>query len=115
MGISREQALDCFNSDDLIGIGMEAEAVRRGLHPEGVVSYAIDRRIDCAVAPFDAICKQIQETVERGGTGVTLRGAIGAEQKIDWYERLFVEVREQFPAVWLHCLSASEILAIANV
>ena len=41
MGISREQALDCFKSDDLIGIGMEADAVRRQLHPEGVVSYAM--------------------------------------------------------------------------
>lgn len=114
MGISREQALDCFNSDDLVGIGMEADAVRRGLHPEGVVSYAIDRRIDCAAAPFEAICEQIRETVERGGTGVTLRGAVSSKQKIDWYEQLFAGVRKQFPAVWLHCLSASEILAIAN-
>jgi cyclic dehypoxanthinyl futalosine synthase len=44
--ISREQALDLFRSDDLIGIGMEADAVRRRLHPEGVVSYIIDRNIN---------------------------------------------------------------------
>lgn len=113
MGISREQALDCFNSDDLIGIGMEADAVRRKLHPEGVVSYAIDRKIDCATAPFEALCQQIHETVEMGGTGVTLRGQVDAEGKIDWYERLFAGVREQFPALWLHCPSASEILAIS--
>ncbi len=46
MSLTREQALDCFNSDDLIGIGMEADAVRRRLHPEGVVSYIIDRNIN---------------------------------------------------------------------
>ena len=46
MGISRSEALDCFASDDLIGIGMEADAVRRRLHPEGVVSYVIDRNIN---------------------------------------------------------------------
>jgi Thiamine biosynthesis enzyme ThiH and related uncharacterized enzymes len=114
MGISREQALDCFNSDDLIGIGMEAEAVRRRLHPEGVASYAIERRIDCAAAPFEAVCEQIRQTVERGGTGVTLRGAVGGKHTIDGYERLLAGVREQFPAVWLHCLSASEILTIAQ-
>ena len=34
MGISRKEALDCLRSDDLIGIGMEADAVRRRLHPE---------------------------------------------------------------------------------
>ena len=45
MGISGNEALDCFRSDDLIGIGMEADAVRRRLHPEGVVSYVIDGRV----------------------------------------------------------------------
>ena len=40
MGISRQQAVDCFQSDDLIGLGMEADAVRRRLHPEGVVTYS---------------------------------------------------------------------------
>ena len=35
-----------MQSDDLIGIGMEADAVRRRLHPEGVVSYVIDRNIN---------------------------------------------------------------------
>ncbi len=35
-----------FNSDDLIGIGMEADAVRRRLHPEGTVTYIIDRNIN---------------------------------------------------------------------
>ncbi|HEV2710863.1 MAG TPA: dehypoxanthine futalosine cyclase [Edaphobacter sp.] len=113
MGISREQALDCFNSDDLIGIGMEADAVRRALHPEGMVSYAIDRKIDCT-APFEAICGQIRETVERGGVGVTLGSAAVPERTIDWYERLLAGVREQFPAVWLHGLSASEIPTVAQ-
>ena len=41
MGINRQQALDCFASDDLIGIGMEADAIRRTLHPGGVVTYAL--------------------------------------------------------------------------
>jgi cyclic dehypoxanthinyl futalosine synthase len=44
--ISREEALDLFRSDDLIGIGMEADAVRRRWHPEGIVSYIIDRNIN---------------------------------------------------------------------
>lgn len=114
MGISREQALDCFNSDDLIGIGMEADAVRRELHPEGVVSYAIDRKIDGASAPLEAVCELVRETVEMGGTGVTLRGAVDSDRKIEWFEQLFSRLREQFPTVWLHGLSASEILTIAK-
>jgi cyclic dehypoxanthinyl futalosine synthase len=41
MGITRQQAIDCFASDDLIGIGMEADAIRRSLHPGNIVTYAI--------------------------------------------------------------------------
>ena len=44
--ISREEALALFDSDDLIGIGMAADAVRRKWHPEGIVSYIIDRNIN---------------------------------------------------------------------
>jgi len=47
MGISREQALECLRSDDLIGLGMEADAVRRRLHPEGVATYLVDGEAEC--------------------------------------------------------------------
>ena len=139
MGISREQALECFNSDDLIGIGMEADAVRRRLHPEGVVSYIIDRNINytnfcteyctfCAfyrplkgklaaegyILDFETIYDKIRETVEMGGTGVLMQGGLHPDLKIDWFEKLFRGIRDRFPTVWLHCLSASEILAIAE-
>src|SRR5260370_30319300 len=139
MGISREEALDCFNSDDLIGIGMEADAVRRRLHPEGVVSYIIDRNINytnfcteyctfCAfyrplkgkmaaegyILDFETIYDKIRETEEMGGTGVLMQGGLHPDLKIDWFERLFRGIRERFPNIWLHCLSASEILAIAE-
>jgi len=45
MSLTKQQALDLFRSDDLIGIGMEADAVRRRLHPEGVATYVIDRTL----------------------------------------------------------------------
>ena len=114
MGISREQALDCFNSDDLIGIGMEADAVRRRLHPEGVVSYAIDGEIECSGASLDRIFDQMRTIVEQGGTGVVLRGGVGAEQTMEGLERLLAAVNQRFPSVWIHGLSASEILAVVE-
>ncbi|SEB56007.1 de-hypoxanthine futalosine cyclase [Terriglobus roseus] len=139
MGITRQQALDCFASDDLIGIGMEADAVRRRLHPEGVVSYIIDRNINytnfcteyctfCAfyrplkgklaaegyILDFETIYDKIRETEEMGGTGVLMQGGIHPDLKIEWFESLFRGIKERFPNIWLHCLSASEILAIAE-
>ena len=118
MGISQKEALDCFASDDLIGIGMEADAVRRRLHPEGVVSYTIDGRIDYAKAANgagpDRIFEGISKIVAKGGTGVTLQGKITPELTIAWFDELFRSIKERFPALWLHCLSASEVLAIAE-
>ena len=118
MGISQKDALDCFASDDLIGIGMEADAVRRRLHPEGVVSYTIDGRIDYAKAANGAglehIFDGISKIVAKGGTGVMLQGKITPELTIAWFDGLFRSIKERFPALWLHCLSASEVLAIAE-
>jgi cyclic dehypoxanthinyl futalosine synthase len=118
MGISRKDALDCFQSDDLIGIGMEADAVRRRLHPEGVVSYTIDGGIDYTNsangAGYEHIFEKITSIVEIGGRGVMLQGEGTPTQTISWFDGLFRSIKRRFPALWLHSLSASEILAIAK-
>ncbi len=120
MGISREQALDCFRSDDLIGIGMEADAVRRRLHPEGVVSYAVERRIDCggldgaAGAGFELICRQAGETLEAGGTGVAIERAFISGRDVGWFERLFAGVKRRHSAIWLRGLNAPEVMGLAR-
>jgi cyclic dehypoxanthinyl futalosine synthase len=118
MGISRNEALDCFRSDDLIGIGMEADAVRRRLHPEGVVSYVIDGRAtyteSATGAGFDPLCEKISDIVARGGHGVMLQGEVSPALTISWFDGLFRSIKKRFPAIWLHSLSASEILSIAE-
>ena len=128
MPISRQQALDYFHSPDLIGLGFEADAVRRRLHPEGVVTYIIDRNINytnfcteyctfCAfyrplpragkpdprsdegyILDFEKIYEKIAETLEMGGTGVLMQGGIHPDLKIDWFERLFRGIKQRFPA-----------------
>ena len=113
MSLTKQQALEMFESDDLIGIGMEADAVRRKLHPEGTVTYIIDRNINytnfcteyctfCAfyrplkgpaakegyILDFDTIYEKIRETVELGGTGVLMQGGLHPDLKIDWHEKM---------------------------
>src|ERR1700731_1350560 len=134
--ITREEALDLFRSDDLIGIGMEADAMRRQWHPEGIVSYIIDRNINytnfcteycsfCAfyrpmghaegyLLPKEAIFDKIQETLDLGGTGVLMQGGLHPDLKIEWYEDLFRSIKQRF-AIHLHCLSAPEVTNIAEV
>lgn len=113
MGITRQQALDCFASDDLIGIGMEADAVRRTLHPEGVVSYTIDRSLDCTSSNLSALYDQVRKTLEMGATGVVLHSDVQQRVQLDHFETLFAGIKQRFPEVWLHGLSATQILALA--
>jgi cyclic dehypoxanthinyl futalosine synthase len=135
--ISRDEALDLFRTDDLIGLGMSADSLRRKLHPEGVVTYIIDRNINytnfcteycsfCAfyrplghkegyILPKEVIFDKIGETVELGGTGILMQGGLHPDLKIEWYEDLLSSIRERFPQVWLHCFSAPEITCIAEV
>jgi cyclic dehypoxanthinyl futalosine synthase len=118
MGISKKNALDCLQSDDLIGIGMEADAVRRHLHPEGIVSYTIDGRIDYTAvangAGFEPIYEKIAAIEAIGGTGVMVQGKVTQTSTIAWFDGLFRSIKARFPAIWLHCLSAGEVLAIAQ-
>jgi cyclic dehypoxanthinyl futalosine synthase len=113
--ISRQEAIDMFASDDLVGIGMEADAMRRKLHPEGVVSYIIDRNINytnfcteycsfCAfyrpmghkegyILPIETILDKIRETVDLGGTGILMQGGLHPDLKIEWYEDLLRAIK----------------------
>jgi cyclic dehypoxanthinyl futalosine synthase len=97
---------------------MEADAVRRRLHPEGVVSYTIDGRINYGNsadgADFERICDQIADIIAMGGTSVMLQGNVIPALTIAWFDGLFRKIKERFPSLWLHSLSASEILAIAK-
>ncbi len=139
MSLTRAQALEMFESDDLIGVGMEADALRRKLHPTGVASYVIDRNINytnfcteyctfCAfyrplkgpqskegyILEYEKIYEKIQETVDLGGTGVLMQGGLHPDLKIEWHEALLRGIKQRFPKVHLHCYSASEILALCE-
>jgi len=114
MGISPEQALDCFLSDDLIGIGMEADAVRRRLHPEGVVTYVIDRKISLTL-PLQSIFEQVGDAIQWGGTGVHLTSALDPRYlQLDRLEDILRALKQRFPSLWLHGLSASAIVVIST-
>jgi cyclic dehypoxanthinyl futalosine synthase len=115
---------------------MAADALRRKLHPEGVVTYIIDRNINytnfcteycsfCAfyrpmghkegyILPKEVIFEKIQETIDLGGTGILMQGGLHPELKIEWYEDLFRSIKERF-TIHLHCLSAPEVTNIAEV
>ncbi len=126
-----------LRSDDLIGIGMEADAVRKRLHPGNVVTYQIDRNINytnicteycsfCAfyrpvgspegyVQPLESIFQKIDETLALGGTGILMQGGLHPDLKLDYYENLLSSIKRRYPRLHLHCFSAPEILNLAEI
>ncbi|HEX2714529.1 MAG TPA: cyclic dehypoxanthinyl futalosine synthase [Candidatus Acidoferrales bacterium] len=137
MGIQPQEALEMFRSDDLIGLGMAANQVRKKRNDARIVTYQIDRNINytnfcteycsfCAfyrpmgskegyLLPFETIFQKIEEMLELGGTGVLMQGGLNPDLHMDYYQSLLRSIRQRYPSVHLHCFSAPEILCIAEV
>jgi cyclic dehypoxanthinyl futalosine synthase len=137
MALTVEETLDLFASDDLIGIGMAATAVRNKKNDPHVATYQIDRNINytnfcteycsfCAfyrplgakdgyLLSFESIYQKIDEMLELGGTGVLLQGGLHPDLRVEYYETLLRSLKQKYPQVHLHCFSAPEILCIAEV
>ena len=110
MGITQQEALELFNSDDLIGIGMAANEVRRAKTDPRVATYQIDRNINytnfcteycsfCAfyrplgakdgyILPLESIYEKIEEMIELGGTGVLMQGGLHPDLRVEYYENM---------------------------
>jgi cyclic dehypoxanthinyl futalosine synthase len=137
MSLTIEETLDLFASDDLIGIGMAATALRNKKNDPHVATYQIDRNINytnfcteycsfCAfyrplgakdgyLLSFETIYEKIEEMLELGGTGVLLQGGLHPDLRVEYYETLLRSLKQRYPQVHLHCFSAPEILCIAEV
>ncbi len=134
--IGPEDALMLLRSRELQKVGRAADFVRRKLHPEGVVSFLIDRNINytnvcvarCTfcnfyrrpgdqegyVLPLESIFKKIEETIALGGTGILMQGGMHPDLKIDYYEKLLSSIRERYQ-IHLHCFSPPEIVVLAKL
>src|ERR1700726_4727545 len=126
-----------LESDDLVGIGMEAHRLRLAKNDPRVVTYQIDRNINytnfcteyCSFCAFyrpigdqegyilslETIYKKIEEMLQLGGTGILLQGGLHPDLQIGYYENLLRSLKARYPQVHLHCFSAPEILCIAEV
>jgi cyclic dehypoxanthinyl futalosine synthase len=132
--ISPDDALALLEGADLTTLGTMADLVRRRRHADGVVTYIIDRNVNytnacnafcsfCAfyrpphheeswTLPYEAIEKKVEETYALGGNQILLQGGHNPQLKIEYYEDLFRRLKQRFPDLWLHALSAPEIVHI---
>ncbi|HEY7984119.1 MAG TPA: cyclic dehypoxanthinyl futalosine synthase [Ktedonobacterales bacterium] len=114
-----------------------ADAVRRRLHPDGVVTYLVDRNInytnvcivDCGfcafyrkpaspeayILPNEVIGEKIAQLVAWGGTRILLQGGVHPYLKMDYYEGLLRYIKTHYPTIAIDGFSPVEVWNIARI
>ena len=135
--LSRDEGIFLLESVDLLSLGELADSTRRRLHPEGLVTYIIDRNINytnvctaqCAFCAFyrdlpskegyvlskDEFRQKIEETLALGGEQILLQGGLHPDLGIEYYEELFQWMKTSYPKLWVHGLSPAEVKHICRV
>jgi len=131
------EALDLYVHAPTPLLGDLADGVRARKHPEGIVTYIIDRNVNytnvcvarcsfCAfyrpvgssegyVLGFEEIFRKIDETIALGGGQLLLQGGHNPDLPLDWYEDLFKAVKQRYPAFRLHALSPPEVIHLSRL
>jgi cyclic dehypoxanthinyl futalosine synthase len=70
--------------------------------------------------PHEQIFAKIDELVAFGGEEaksceILMQGGLNPKLRLDYYEELLAAIRDRYPQVQLHCLSATEIIYIAHL
>lgn len=134
--ISREDGIALLSQGDFLELGLLADSVKQRLHPEGIVTYIIDRNINytnvcvaqCAFCAFyrdlpskegyvltkAELAQKIEETLALGGNQILLQGGLHPDLGIEYYEELFGWMKASYP-LWIHGLSPAEIQHIGRV
>src|SRR4051794_20461359 len=106
--LSREEGVTLLRDASLLELGTLADSVRERLHPEGLVTYIVDRNINytnictaqCAFCAFyrdmpssegyllskAQLAQKIDETIALGGSQILLQGGLHPDLGIEFYE-----------------------------
>jgi cyclic dehypoxanthinyl futalosine synthase len=133
--IDDREFLQLENEADLYQLGFLADHIRKRLHPEGVVSYVIDRNINytdicisackfCAffkapeqehgsVLSFAELEEKIKETQSVGGTQILLQGGLHPDLTLEYYEDMLRFMKQT--GIHVHGFSPPEICHFGDI
>ncbi|HET9595347.1 MAG TPA: cyclic dehypoxanthinyl futalosine synthase [Anaeromyxobacteraceae bacterium] len=134
--LDRDEAELLDEKAPLLELGLAADARRRALHPDKVVTYIVSRNVNytnvcttachfCAfyrprghaeayVLDRAQLAEKIEGTIAVGGIEILLQGGLHPDLGIEYYEDLFRWVKATYPTINLHALSPEEIWHIAR-
>lgn len=121
---------------DLIELGYIADLRREMIYPHETAGFIIDRIINytnicevkcafCAyhsragqIEPYtlsmDEILERIGKLEDTGGLQVMLQGGLHPDYDLDFYINMVSSVRKNFPDIYLHSFSPSEIVHLSS-
>jgi cyclic dehypoxanthinyl futalosine synthase len=133
--ITKEEGLRLLKEADLLELGRMADEMRNKLHPEGLVTFIVDRNINytnvcinrCLFCAFwkdendpeayvlgqDELFRKIDETIRLGGTQILIQGGLNPKLNLDYYTNLLRELKSRFN-INVHGFSPPEICYIAD-
>src|SRR3954452_1907961 len=135
--VTPDEALALYRDAPTSLLGRLADGLRARKHPEGLITYIIDRNVNytnvcvakcnfCAfyrdvgtpggyVLGFDEIFRKIDETIEVGGVQLLMQGGHNPDLPLTWYEDMFRAVKTRYPDFRLHGLSPPEEIHISRI
>ncbi len=133
--ITKKEGVSLLKNTDLLELGQMADEMRKRLHPEGIVTFIVDRNINytnicinkCHFCAFwrdksdpeaylldkDELFTKIEETINLGGTQILLQGGLHPELDLNYYINLLKEIKSRFD-INIHGFSPPEICYMAD-
>ena len=135
--LTTDEALWLLESADTLLLGAAAGLVRERIHPEGEVTFIVDRNVNytnvcvsgCSFCAFyrdadnpeayvlgrEDLTHKVAETIELEGTAILLQGGMHPDLDIGFYEDMLRCIKEDHPQIHVHGFGPPEIVHIARV
>ena len=135
--LSLDEATLLYDEAPLHQLMQAAHQRRMAMHPEGQVTYLIDRNINytnvCTIncqfcsfyrppghdetytQTYEEISQRVRELESINGTRILMQGGVNPDLPFQWYLDLIGHLRKQHPTIDLDCFSPIEIEGLAEV
>ncbi|MEC8763905.1 MAG: CofH family radical SAM protein [Candidatus Thermoplasmatota archaeon] len=135
--LSSEEATILYDDAPLHDLMRAAHQRRTAMHPDGKVTYLVDRNINytnvCTIncqfcsfyrppghdetytQTYEEISARVRELEAIGGSRILMQGGVNPALPFTWYTDLLKHLRKEHPTIDLDCFSPIEIEGLAEV
>ena len=135
--LSLEEGLELYKNAKTSDLIFTANLIRKKLHPNNIVGWQIDRNVNITnacvaqckfcnfyvkpnsdkvyITTIEEYKQKIDELYSLGGNQVLLQGGLHPKMGLEFYTKLFSDLKTLYPDLKLHALGPAEIHHIAQI